>query len=80
MDVVITVPFPSTDLLQLAYDVLNVDKEYKIVSRDLRIKESYLVVKFFSEDPKKLRMSVHAFNKNLRLILKTVNQFAKKPV
>ncbi|CAG4910195.1 unnamed protein product [Colias eurytheme] len=73
--VYLTIPFPSSDDAQLAYEVLNVDKELKGVERNISTDKANLIVNFESSDFKRLRVTVNGFLQNLILVAKTMGMF-----
>lgn len=77
MDISVTVPFHSSELALLAYEVLSVDKELKRsgIQRKLEVNSENLIVKFHGESTKKLRVAVNSFIKNTLLVVKTIDQF-----
>lgn len=80
MNVCLIIPFPSTQIASLAYDVLSVDKELKRsgVQRKIEIDGTNIIINLHGEELKKLRVAANAFIKNVKLIVKTVDLFTSE--
>jgi len=77
----IDIPFPTSRLAEIAYEVLRVDTEPKRsgVTKGLALKENILHVKFTAALAKQLRVAVNGFFENIVLITQTI-EFAGPPV